>query len=259
MIFPMIETTFGKQATKNLTRIAESSHALARYLDHQIQKYEGLKIKSPFGIAYDFSQEKILQPVELEHLIQSLGVEYGLHLTYAKKKDIIDKLVQGASNKRFLAGSFEIFIDRFWLFIHPGLSSQIFPEHIHWDGAETLFESQDFVWTLVPQTSIPARSWKDLYIGVTYMELSTGDYTLYNANQDKRAIEKEYSENRVPCFLRQLGPLFMKNAHEVCNPWIKTSKTLKERKGVKLLCEAKKNDLRDFHRLKSTPLLSSKS
>lgn len=246
MIFPLIETTFGKLATKNLTRLAESSHALKRYLDHQIEKYEDLKIQGPFGIAYDFSQQKMLQPVELEHLINNLAIEYGLHVSYTMKKDIIDKLVEGDSNKRFFAGSFEIFVDRFWLFIHPRLSIQNFPEHIYWDGAQTIFESQDFVWKVVAESHLPTRSWKDLYKGVTYLELSPGEYALINANQDKQAIQKEYSENRVPCFLRHLGPLFIKNAQEICNPWIKTSKTLKERKGVKLLCEAKKNDLRDF-------------
>jgi tRNA(Ile)-lysidine synthase len=258
-IFPAIESLFGKNVSKNLSKIAKKARYLELYLDEQTKKYQRHILQGPFGWACNFTKE-VFQPLEWEHFLKQQFNALGVSFSYDTFEDLIDKLRSFESNKRFLSQHLEVVVDRGWVFVHSLLLPQKFPDNITWDGKHCTFESEDFYWSLTPtQQAIIKSSWTNLYIGESILELEEGKYQLKHANQDKKAQHKGFSQSKVPLFLRSLAPIFLKNNHVISNPWIKTNKKLKEEKGVKLVCWAKNEGRLNFHGLKSTPLLSSKS
>ncbi len=258
-IFPAIENLFGKNASKNLSKIAKKATYLELYLDQQTKKYKHHILQGPFGWACNFTQEAF-QPLEWEYFLKQNFKALGVSFSYDALEDLIDKLRSFEANKRFLSQNLEVVVDRGWVFVHSLLLPQKFPDNITWDGKLCTFESEDFYWSLTPTQQLALESsWKDLYIGEVILELEEGHYQLKHANQDKKAQDKGFSQSKVPSFLRSLAPIFLKNNHVLSNPWIKTHKKLKEKKGVKLVCWAKNEGILNFRGLKSTPLLSSKS
>lgn len=258
-IFPQIQSMFGKNATKNLARLSEKIGELDSYLQMQTLKYQDAITTGPFGLCCDFSKQSY-QKVEWEYVIKSILERFGIFLSGVCLDDLLEKLSQGASCKKFLAKTCDIFVDRGLFFVHPQLKKQNFPNKIMWNGTATSFESEDFVWELEPSLgSEISSSWKDLYIGEVLLDLENGEYDLINTLADREAMERTYTNQKVPAFLRALAPAFAKKEQLICNPWIKTSKKLKEKKVVKLICTAKSGESLNFNGLKSTPLLSLKS
>jgi tRNA(Ile)-lysidine synthase len=258
-IFPIIEKLFGKNATKNLSKIARKALHLEFYLDAQTEKYQKYIYAGPFGVSIDFTKEPF-EPIECEHVIKKLLRIYSMEMSCQTLEDVIEKIHLRQANKRFLCSGLEVFVDRGAIYFIEALRPQIFPESIFWDFQEIVFESQDYLWHLKPvEIETLETSWKDLYIGEIYLDLEEGQIFIANATTDRKAMNKGFSENQVPAFIRSLAPVFFKNGLVISNPWIKTSKKLKEKKAVKLVCRAKNGGRLNFNGLKSTPLLSSKS
>jgi tRNA(Ile)-lysidine synthase len=258
-IFPAIESLFGKNASKNLSKIAKKSAYLELYLEEKTKKYKHHILQGPFGWACDFTQEAF-QPLEWEYFLKQNFKTLGLSFSYDTLEDLMDKLRSFEANKRFISKNLEVVVDRGWVFVHSLLLPQKFPDNIIWDGKFCAFESEDFYWQLTPIQQVAIESsWKDLYIGEVTLELEEGHYQLKDANHDKKAQHKGFSQCKVPSFLRSLAPIFLKDKQVLSNPWIKTHKKLKEKKGAKLVCWTKNGGILNFRGLKSTPLLSSKS
>lgn len=259
LIFPYVEKLFGKNACKNLSKLAQKASELELYMESQTQKYYNYLYVGPFGVMVDFTQETF-QKAEAEHFVKKLLKTASLYLSWAVMEDLLEKLANRTANKRFISKGYDIFVDRGCFFVHPNIAPQIFPEKIIWGEKSVQFESQDFLWQLEPvEEETLKTSWKDLYIGEMIIDLAEGEYEIANATADCLAKEKGFSEHRVPSFMRAIAPIFMKNGEVISNPWIKTSKKLKEKKAAKLVCTCKNGGSLNFHGLKSTPLLSSKS
>lgn len=116
-LLPFLNQTFGKEVSRNLCRLSQSSLELKKYFAKRIKKYEEAKQDHSWGVLWDFSRYSELEKVELEYLLKGFFQRNHWTVSSVMFEGIISGLL-GSKRKIFYQSKGVVFyIDNSILFI----------------------------------------------------------------------------------------------------------------------------------------------
>lgn len=212
-LLPQLSKTFGKEVQLSLCRLGLEAAELKEYLDGETENLIAQVIKGPFGFFLDLNSQRAIPPLIVKHVFRRICLMIELN----PSRDIVDKVceavIQGTANRCVEMGKKKIFIDRKRLFFltqdFPALPEQTPLEEGTLTCGSWLIEVQ----RVSDKGSISSSSWKDLWQGKAFVELSCKD-KLYleapKANSSyprKSSMGKLWNKDQIPAFLRSTIPV----------------------------------------------------
>ncbi len=209
MIIPELSDLFGKNISPALCSIASRARELNEYLNIKLGSYLDAAVEGKTGLFMDFNPLLHLHPFELSYLIKKLLEREGLTGSKMQRHILYDLLLKKTANKRIIVDNRNIEIDRGRLFF----MRHEFP---FCEGICSLDEGNCMSGSWIVKTSLgPVRkifsSPLDILKGEFSVALPKGMYFLEPAQKNlpyrNTTLDKWWSNNKVPAFLRQIVPV----------------------------------------------------
>ena len=210
-LMPALSKEFGKEIRPTLCRIGQEALELKNYLEDQLKNFIDQIQKGPFGSLLDLSSSCPRSDFELKYLIKKMAELENVRIPHSILKETCQKIRSKVANCQLLAKNLVIQLDRGRLFI-------LSKPHFQW-------ESEPIILTVGKQTigqweieverfdkiSVPMiTGWKAVWGGQMRLYLPDGHYRLEKAD---RRLDKAWTNEKVPAFLRWFAPVISSNNH----------------------------------------------
>lgn len=209
-LIPDLSSTFGKEISTSLCRLATDAQELKEFIGGQLEPYLKLIQKGPMGSMLDLSA---MQP-ETHYLLKALIKEWCLQEGFTLSRSLADTacmlLQQNKANRQIAIAGKVIYIDRGRLFLVCG------------DCALPLQKLEEGHFTYGPWSihakmidapiSLSHVGWKAAWNGKMESLVPIGDYHLGPAHMNqpypgKTSISKWWNDHKIPAFLRHQIPV----------------------------------------------------
>lgn len=207
-ILPELASSFGKEVSMNLVRLGRTLEEVSSELEKEVQPKLDQAKRGPLGVYLEIvdASTGLFRRLKNEILIKKFLEGEGVVLSHESFDTLVEQLQEGAANKTFLSNGRRLIVDRGILFI--------IEESLSWG---------DLVWEvsrIKPEKAWPASSWRDLWMGTGSAFLPDHEYEIippetHLSFPGSSPIKEWWQENRVPAFLRMLGPLLVKDGQIV--------------------------------------------
>lgn len=213
-ILPKLSQDFGKSVFNNLVELSKRSEELLSYFKKTLPYPE--KTSGPFGNAYDFNPLSLTHPLEWKVLLLLIIKEEKIVFSNRVLEDIMRSLQKKSANKKFKQNKIEIISDRGVLFVVK--------EKIHFPSKFTHLNEKDILWNsfklamnLIYEIDGEKKGWKSFWRADVSFYLPDGKYFLANfldlSSKDKKQIQKEWSNQKIPAFLRKFPVIVSEDGH----------------------------------------------
>lgn len=212
VIFPQLQTEFGKDIVSPLIKLGKLSHDLVNYFNKKTEKLFSSLISGPFGVWWDLNPFFPLEELEVKFVLKKFFKENKLEISSDTLADLLGHLMKNSANKKFLFKNKTLFVSHRSLFLvdanfalfenKRSLSSSSFCEFGR-DWSITISkEEQNFNKT----------DWKTTWTsGKISLILPESKYHLILPTQlskpENALLKKNWVTNRVPAFIRQKFPV----------------------------------------------------
>jgi tRNA(Ile)-lysidine synthase len=189
-IFPHLSALFGKEVAGNLSLLGKRAHELNDYLNRRTNEAFQLVMRGPWGLCLP---PCILEPIELRHLLQRMGIFCHRSLL----DDLVKALLERQPNRK--VGSIMV-ADRGWFFC----LSQPQPRFLEPVSVkEGVFYSGDWRIEIVSSGNDvqSASDWRHVWLGTFSLSVPEGMYQIA-LPPNLGAFRKMLNEKKVPAFLR---------------------------------------------------------
>lgn len=206
-IFPLVEKSFGKTISAPLARLSQEVQELNCWMRDKYSSYLEKKY-------LDFSS--IESVFERRWVLRAWFKNRSIEISYQVADTVLDLIETEAANKRIRLGKCIIEIDRQRLFlrsINGKVSTVTIKNGIQWGN-----------WLITLQKyngqSIPKKGWEAALEGELSTTLPEGDFQMgcyQDALNDveKKPLQKLWTDNKVPGFLRDNVPIISQNGQLV--------------------------------------------
>jgi len=210
-IIPYLKGEFGKNIEKPLSRLMERSLELDGYLKEKIAPYQKRIVKTPLGVYLDFSDVPHL--VEMKYLIRELTAEEGFYLSCFLIDKVVSLIETGAANKSVRMMGKTVIIDRKKLFILRDPMQDFKSISLELDtNSLGSFKIGPWKVLLTPDKNEPVMTgWTLVFHGCVQISIPEGKYRLIYKGQEFSFLNKLWTDNKVPNFLRGWMPILLKD------------------------------------------------
>jgi|GEM_PF-1859408 len=202
-IFPEIEKAFGKRASRNLCRLADELSEYATYMTKRVDSYYKALSQGPWGYYLDLGRLPYIEPFELAYFVRQMCASLQVVISYEGLKTLVKNILLKKSDKKIIAQSIEIHLDRNKLFFLRSIKQA---EKLVIQSIPCTFVYQGLSWKLeqVEHRNL-SRGWEDLWKGsVEFAAFPDLEMTFSNsvAKIGHTSIKEMYQEQKIPVPLR---------------------------------------------------------
>lgn len=209
-LIPYLNEQFGKRIAPSLLNLSSEATALRDYLSDRLKLYMDAVIEGKWGYLIDLTSLPPLHPYELREFIRFFSEKVGFLLSRELVELTASLLEDHSANKRVVSGTKTLEIDRGRLFF-PQIKLPPFPIIKLSEGKHHLGPWSVIVSRQKEPLSANYQGWQAAWQGRCAVTLPEADYTLApispgTSYRDHTAIDKYWTNHKVPAFLRPLFP-----------------------------------------------------
>lgn len=187
-ILPTLSKQFGKEVSENLVLLGKRSFQLEVYLKKKIEPYLSNIKESEVGLYLPLPEER-LEDLEFEFILRELFNRRELDFSAGQIQQILQIYKDGKSNKEVIVCHNRVILDQNRLFVVP----------------------KELGWKLEPRKGEAEKiGWEEFFIDGLCVNIDPKQLDVANLNDriaSGKRLKKQYVDDRVPAFLRELIPI----------------------------------------------------
>ena len=210
-IFPDLEKKFGKNVENSLCRLASEALELKEYFKEKLKPIFGTCVKSPFGLHVDLNA--LDSSFEIKWFINELFKSQEIPLSCPLLHTAASLLYKRKANRKIETGGLHVYIDRGHLFIVKKWA-KLQPEPVLLRPGNFTFGDWKIVVSKAEKVETPLLGWREVWKGQCRALLPPGNFFMgVPENALKSALDRFWTEQKVPAFLRGQVPVLFNEAN----------------------------------------------